>query len=93
MFFYLTFSYAQHTHESRLKMHMQSQILGAGVLLGALVFSVGIVSISRCFFNYHQLPDMNDLAAMEKEILYHAFGEKLEKLVKVSFAFSALYNY
>ena len=69
---------------------MQSQILGFGVLVGAAVFALGIVALQRCFFNDDHLPSLDDLAEMEREVLYKVFGDKLQEIVKVS---SSLFSY
>ena len=58
-------------------MHMQSQILGFGILIAATLFSLGLVCIRRCCFEDDTLPNRDDFDQLEKEILGKLFREKL----------------
>ena len=63
-------------------MHMQSQILGFGILIAATLFSLGLVCIRRCCFEDDTLPNSDDFEELEKEILGELFREKLHIAVE-----------
>ena len=65
------------TEQKLLNVHMQSQILGFGILIAATLFSLGLVCIRRCCFEDDALPNSDDFDELEKEILGNLFREKL----------------
>ncbi|XP_022783813.1 protein FAM26F-like isoform X2 [Stylophora pistillata] len=67
-----------HDQRSLLKVHMQSQILGLGILIAATLFSLGLVCIRRCCFEDDVLPNNDDYNELEKEILGRLFRKRLD---------------
>lgn len=70
------------TERNLLKVHMQSQILGFGILIAATLFSLGLVCIRRCCFEDDTLPNRDDFDELEKKILTTLFHEKLHVAVE-----------
>ncbi|KAL9988329.1 hypothetical protein ACROYT_G002763 [Oculina patagonica] len=67
---------------SLLKVHMQSQILGFGILIAATLFSLGLVCIRRCCFVDDTLPNSDEFDELEKDILGKLFRERLHVAVE-----------
>lgn len=65
-----------------LKAQAQSQILGFGILVAAIVFSLGLVCIRRCCFDDNTLPNINELKDLETNIVKELFLEKLKMVVQ-----------
>ena len=65
-----------------LKLHMQSQILGFGILIAATLFSLGLVCIRRCCFADDMLPNRDEFDELEKKILTRLFRDKLHVVVE-----------
>lgn len=66
-----------HDQRSLLKVHIQSQILGFGILIAATLFSLGLICIRRCCFEDDVLPNNDDYDELEKEVLGRLFRERL----------------
>lgn len=65
-----------------LKLHMQSQILGFGILIAATLFSLGLVCIRRCCFADDILPNRDEFDELEKKMLIRLFRDKLHVVVE-----------
>lgn len=70
------------TERNVAKLHMQSQILGFGILIAATLFSLGLVCIRRCCFEDDTLPNRDDFDELEKKILTRLFRDKLHVVVE-----------
>ena len=56
---------------------MESQILGIGILVASMLFSLGLLCIRRCCFEDNTLPNNGEFEKLEKEVLGNLFREKL----------------
>lgn len=70
------------TERNVAKLHMQSQILGFGILIAATLFSLGLVCIRRFCFEDDTLPNRDDFDELEKKILTRLFRDKLHVVVE-----------
>ena len=82
MLCYVIYTPQKPTERNVLKLHMQSQILGFGILIAATLFSLGLVCIRRCCFEDGTLPNRDDFDELEKKILTRLFRDKLHVVVE-----------